>query len=490
MPKSANIISSHTLYKVKSNDNGQLYIKARIVPHGNRDRMKSVLKTDSNSCSPIGLRLVCSIGTMLSWPISKVDFDSAFLQSGASTRGVYVRPPKESESRVKFYWLLLTASYGFVNANSKWQTASDDCLYEYGLQQLPEVPQLFYLRSGGKLTLVAAKVVDDILIAAPVSRTKDLVAHISSQFKLGTIVYGPTCFEFYGLKIHQDSDMGVTVSSEKKMDDVTEMSVDRSRRKQSDERLNEIERSHYQSIIGKLCWIGVISSPFCAFSASYLQQKSPNATVSDLVVQNYLICAVKELGLGTVTKYVRPESRGRFSLNIVCFADASKTDDKGQLGMVTGLMIGEPSTGAVFHSLTWFSKRAKRPVKSVASAEFLATGAAADEGMLLKNACIKLFEVNIGLCVIVDTMDLFDTIPTKRLPTDKAIKGNVASLRYDYEIGAMNKLIWVPGKFNLADPVTKRDTPLQKNLQLTLHSGLISVDFTSCRVNDSKKPIG
>ena len=347
---------------------------------------------------------------------------------------------------------------------------------------------MFYLRSSGKLTLVAAKVVDDMIIAAPVSRAKDLVAHISSQFKLGTIVYGPTCFEFYDLKIYQDSDMVVTVSSEKKMDDVTEMSVHRSRRKQSDERLNEIERSHYQSINGKLCWIGVISSPFCAFAASYLQQKSPNATVSDLVVQNTLIRDVQVLG--TVTKYVRPEDRGRIFLNIVCFADASKTDDKGQLGMVTGLMIGELSTGAVFHSLIWFSKRAKRPVKSVASAEVLATGAAADEGMLLKNACIKLFGVNIELCVIVDTMDLFDTISTKRLPTDKAIKGDVASLRYDYEIGAMNKLIWVPGKFNLADPVTKRDSPLQKSLHLTLYSGSISVDLSSCRVNDSKKPIG
>ena len=76
---------------------------ARIVPHGNRDRMKSVLRTDSNSCSPIGLRLVRSIGSLFSWPISKVDSDSAVLQSGASTRNVYVRLLKTSNSRVKFY---------------------------------------------------------------------------------------------------------------------------------------------------------------------------------------------------------------------------------------------------------------------------------------------------------------------------------------------------------------------------------------------------
>ena len=488
LPKSANIISSHTLYKVKSNDNGQLYIKARIVPHGNRDRMKSVLKTDSNSCSPIGLRLVCSIATLFSWPISKVDFNSAFLQSGASTRDVYVRPPKESDSRVKFYWLLLTASYGLVNANSKWQTASDDCLYEYGLQQLPEVPQLFFSRSGGELSIVAAKVVDDILIAAPISRAKNLISHICSQFKLGTIVYGPACFEFYGLKIDQDTDMFVTVSSDKKLDDLTEICIDRTRRKQSHQRINEIEQSHYNSINGKLCWSGVISSPFCAFAASYLQQKSPTATVQDLVLQNTLIRKVKDLG--TMTKYVRPSQKGTFDLNVVCFADASKVEDKGQLGMVTGLMVGDFTTGAVFHALTWFSKRAKRPVKSTASAEVLATGAAADEGILLKHACFKIFGVNVGLHVILDTMDLYDTISTKRLPTDKAIKGDVASLRYDFEIRAIDKMIWIPGKFNLSDPLTKRDSPLEKSLQLTLHTGLISVDLSKCLVNNSKKPIG
>ena len=58
--KIANIISSHTLYKVKSNDNGKLYIKTRIVSHGNHDKTKLALKSDVSSCLPVGLRYVCS----------------------------------------------------------------------------------------------------------------------------------------------------------------------------------------------------------------------------------------------------------------------------------------------------------------------------------------------------------------------------------------------------------------------------------------------
>ena len=158
-----------------------------------------------------------------------------------------------------------------MNANSKWQTASDDCFYAYGLQKLLEVPQFFFVRSNGELSIVAAKVVDDILIAAPTSRAQNLISHICFQFKLGTIVYGPTPFEFYGLQINQGNDMVVTASSDKKLDDLTQMSVDRTRLKQYHERINEIQQSHYNSINGKLCWIGVIFSPFCSFAAVYLQ---------------------------------------------------------------------------------------------------------------------------------------------------------------------------------------------------------------------------
>ena len=137
-----------------------------------------MLKTDASSCSPVGLRYVCSIATIFSWPVWKVDFDTVILQSGDSKQDVYVRPPKKCASPHKFPCLLLTASYGLVNANYKWQMESDYCLYQFGMAQLPEVPQLFFLKSHGKLVLVADKVVDDILIAGCLSRTRNLVKHI------------------------------------------------------------------------------------------------------------------------------------------------------------------------------------------------------------------------------------------------------------------------------------------------------------------------
>ena len=60
-----------------------------------------------------------------------------------------------------------------------------------------------------------------IFSTASVLRARSLVDYISLQFKLSTIVEGPTYFEFYGFKIEQQSDMTVTVSSPKIFNDIS-----------------------------------------------------------------------------------------------------------------------------------------------------------------------------------------------------------------------------------------------------------------------------
>lgn len=118
------------------------------------------------------------------------------------------------------------------------------------------------------------------------------------------------------------------------------------------------------------------------------------------------------MDLKSITNYIRTLSKDLFDMNIISFADTSETDDKGQLRIISGLLIGYTTTSSVSHAIYWFSKVAKRPVKSVASAEVLGTGAAADDGLLLKYAHYKLLGTNVSLIVVVDTKDLFDTIST------------------------------------------------------------------------------
>lgn len=119
VPAGANIISSHTIYKVKQYDDSSLKLKARIAPHGNEDDLKNELHKDCSTCSPTGLRILESVASLHGWTVYKADVTVAVLQTGIAQRDVYARPPKESQTKTTHLWLLLTAVHGLVNANAK-----------------------------------------------------------------------------------------------------------------------------------------------------------------------------------------------------------------------------------------------------------------------------------------------------------------------------------------------------------------------------------
>ena len=99
-------------------------MKARIAAHGNKDKDKDMLKIDSSQCLPTGIRILLSISTIMKCSLAKIEFTSAFPQTGNATRDVYAVSTREYR-RKSSCWLLLTSAYGVVNANAKWQRTSD-----------------------------------------------------------------------------------------------------------------------------------------------------------------------------------------------------------------------------------------------------------------------------------------------------------------------------------------------------------------------------
>lgn len=99
VPADSNVISSHTIYKIKVGYNGERKLKARIAPHGKEDSLKLHLHYDCSQCAPTGVRLIFSMATIFKWLRSKDDLKSDFLQTGRDERDVYVHPLSESEQR-------------------------------------------------------------------------------------------------------------------------------------------------------------------------------------------------------------------------------------------------------------------------------------------------------------------------------------------------------------------------------------------------------
>lgn len=51
----ANVVSSKTVYEIKTIDDGTLKQMARIVPHDNVDSYKHLIKSDCAMCSHVGI---------------------------------------------------------------------------------------------------------------------------------------------------------------------------------------------------------------------------------------------------------------------------------------------------------------------------------------------------------------------------------------------------------------------------------------------------
>ena len=84
VPRHANIISAHTVYKVKTQEDGRRQMKGRIVPLGNRDDGKDRIRKDSSTAPLFVIRLLLSLIIFLDFRIATADIKGASLQSGPS----------------------------------------------------------------------------------------------------------------------------------------------------------------------------------------------------------------------------------------------------------------------------------------------------------------------------------------------------------------------------------------------------------------------
>lgn len=477
VPRNANIIDSHTLYKVKHNDDDTLALKARIAPHVNEDRDKEELTTDCATCSPSGIRVVKSMASLKGWKLKRGDAKGAFLKTGDAERDVWMIPPRESDMRKTHRWLLIVAAYGLVNSGAKWQHQSDEVLQRLKLVQSRFIPQLFYMYVDGELVMVLAKIVDDIILTGKDDITEKFLSEFNEIFELGSVVSGPGNLRFFGININQNDDYSIEVNAEDKLLNVNEYKLSPRRKKQYDSYVNEIEKKIFMSTNSTLGWIGSAISPICSYYASYMQQKAPRIKVSHLVEQNNIIRKLKRYG--KTVSYQRPPLNTKVELSVLAFSDASKVDENGQLGIICGLLVGDMSEGSVFHPITWLSHKSRRPIKSVPAAEILAASEAIDEAKAIAGVYSELFNMNIKVRLCVDSKDLFTSLSTQRLSVDRSIRGDVGVIRYEFQTGVVDRITWIPGKVNIADVLTKKDSALSETFILALASGYLPLEFKS-----------
>lgn len=158
-------------------------------------------------------------------------------------------------------------------------------LSSLGLTQLVYVLQLSdKCNSSGSFILASAEIVDDVLVDGIKNDIADAVTKKQRKYKLGTIVYEPGCFLYYGKKICQSSNSTISIHANDKLEQLQRYPATRYRRKQCENLLNDIEMASYRSLCSSIGWIGSAASPICAFYASHLRSNSLHAkfTISSI----------------------------------------------------------------------------------------------------------------------------------------------------------------------------------------------------------------
>lgn len=477
VPKDANVIGSHFVYKVKNEEGNAKRLKARLCPHGNMDKLKGRIRSDSASVRFDVIRLMLSIATTKGFSLGCADVQGAYLQSGPIGRTIYVRPPLQAARRKGCIWRLLKLPYGIPEAGRQWAKVFEAWLTgEAGLERVPGISQMFIRRGkGGEIKLMVSKVTDDILMAGSAHDLRQFASTMAQEYKLSKVVIDDE-IQFNGCTIRKEEDGHTTIDMVEYMDRISQINIDADRYKKQQLKATDKEIEAYRALAGELVWIGYGTLPQAAVVASYMQQKVPTLTVHDLVEANKTLKELKDLR--PVIRYL-PHKKDA-NITVCTYSDAafniSPRQSYGQTGVISGIRIETPGDDPIYHMIDWASSKQRRVSHSSYGAEILACTEADDRGFSIKNSYSSLNpNIKIRHELIVDSKGLYDTISTLHEGRDYRLKQTVQRIRDSFENQDIDTLKWVQGKCNIADALTKRNPEIHRLLNRIATSGRLKL---------------
>lgn len=483
IPESANIIRSHVVYKVKTDEEGKRKMKARLCPHGNEDNNKNDIRKDSANAQLSIIRLLLSITTFLGFSIITSDIKGAYLQSGPIKREIYVRPPKEWHSVFGYkrgmLWKLLKLPYGIVEAGRQWMLVVEDWLLsEAFFTRVFGISQLFVKRNRhGKIVLIMAKLTDDFLIAGMPKDIEEFAFQLKTRFEVGKIAKGPT-HNFGGCEILVQENGDIILSMAEYWKRVRIIPITRSRRKNRFAKATVRETQDYRALAGTLLYLGNGVMPQASLVVSIMQQKIGNLKVEHLIDANIMVAELMKLGSKIIYRKVsNPTDVCLFTLS-----DAAhpRNRDYGQIGILTGILAKSGHFSMdVFHLIYWTSHKQQRVSHSSYGAEIIAAATADDRGYYIKLAITTLFpKTPLKHELNVDSNGLWDTVTTLHEGREYRLRQTVQRIRNSFESGETNVIRWIPGPLNISDALTKFTTQMFKKLDETLSSGYLKIDIS------------
>lgn len=116
------------------------------------------------------------------------------------------------------------------------------------------------------------------------------------------------------------------------------------------------------------------------------------------------------------------------------------------------MMVDDENNCNIVH---FGSNKCKRIARSVMAAEVQALVLGFDYAFIVKDLIEEIIGRSIRLEALIDSKTVFNVIAKDGQTAERRLQIDVLALRQSYDIGELDRLAWIPGKDNPADPLTK-----------------------------------
>ena len=446
--------------------NGQM--KGRLVARGFEDETET--RTDSPTMSKTAFRVLLTMAASKQWEIETTDIKSAFLQGQDLDRDVFLIPPKEANALGKL-WKLLKGLYGLKEACRLWYSKVKQSLLKNGCEEVVTEPGLFLKKDLSGKTIGAVGVhVDDFLHAGDSQFQKEVIDKIHAEFKVGK--NEKSHFMYTGFQLTQH-EQGVLLDQNQYLCDMEIPEISSERCKEKYDPLTESEKTNLRKMAGTLNWVVRGTRPDLSFQQIDASTSFKDGIVGDLIKVRKTLVKLKE----NKAEILFPNLGTPMDWIILCFTDAAF----GNLG------DGVSSTGAhiVFlvnrksgycSTLDWQANKIKRVVRSTLAAETLSLCDGLENSLHIREIIQEFTDhsVNLPVFAIVDNLSVTEAVRSSTSVSDKRLRREVGLVKELLKSGQVSKILWAPGKEQLADVMTKLGVD-GSNLLHVLQSGYLDL---------------
>lgn len=163
------------------------------------------------------------------------------------------------------------------------------------MEQAKGISQFFTKRrKDGSISILLAKITDDLLIAGELQAIKDFIEKLTGRFKVSKSIID-SAINFNVCRIQQDEEGNFEMNMADYLNMIKPLHISRMRRKESDQNATQEEYDAYRSLLGSLMWAGNGTFLQASFVASQMQQTEPRLSIRDITEANKMLKELKDM---------------------------------------------------------------------------------------------------------------------------------------------------------------------------------------------------